>query len=136
MAVNSHGAPGKAPPCKRKTPLAAVIVPSFFMPILISIDVDAVGPVARNTSERLITILTGLLALRDKASATGSIKTVVFPPKPPPISEAVTRNWLVSNPKSAAHIFWAYQWPCVVHHNSPFPSFPRLPRQAWGSIYP
>ena len=53
---------------------------------------DAVGPVARRTSSRLITILTGLPALRDRASATGSMKVVVLPPKPPPISDDVTRS--------------------------------------------
>ena len=31
---------------------------------------------------------------RPSARATGSMNTVVLPPKPPPISEAVTRNWL------------------------------------------
>ncbi len=68
-----------------------MIVPSFFMPILMSIDADAVGPDARNTSERLITSLTGRLVFLAKAKATGSMNTSVLPPKPPPISDAVTR---------------------------------------------
>ena len=61
--------------------------PSFLAPILTSMLLEAVGPVARNTSSRLITIFTGRLALRDSASATGSMNTVVLPPKPPPISD-------------------------------------------------
>ena len=68
------------------------------MPILTVEDEDTVGPVARKTSSRVITIFTGLPDLRDSARATGSMKTVVLPPKPPPISEAVTRSWLASMP--------------------------------------
>ena len=81
------------------------MVPSFFMPILQSIEVCAVGPVARNTSSRVITSFTGRLALRESASATGSMKTVVLPPKPPPISEAVTLRSPMSRPRSAAQVF-------------------------------
>ena len=105
MAVNSMGAPGKAPPCNRNTPCPAVMVPSFFIPIRTSIEVDEVGPVARNTSERDITIFTGRLVLRESASATGSMNTVVFPPNPPPISEAVTRRADCSRPSNAAQVF-------------------------------
>jgi hypothetical protein len=61
-----------------------------------------VGPVARNTSSRLMTRRTGRPALRESASATGSMKTVVFPPKPPPISEAVTRSLETSMSSSRA----------------------------------
>ena len=73
-------------------------MPSFLAPILTFMLADDVGPEARNTSSRLITILTGWPALRDSASATGSRKTVVLPPKPPPISEAVTRRRETSMP--------------------------------------
>ena len=76
--------------------------PAFVMPMRTSMTEATVGPVARNTSSRFITILTGRPALRDSASATGSMKTVVLPPKPPPISEAVTRSWLASIPTMAA----------------------------------
>ena len=69
-------------------------------PILTSIDVALVGPEARNTSSRVITSLTGRPALRDSASATGSAHTWVLPPKPPPISEEVTRNREASMPSS------------------------------------
>ena len=64
----------------------------------------AVGPVARNTSSRLITSLTGRLALRESASATGSMNTVVLPPKPPPISEGVTRSFATFMPRRAAQV--------------------------------
>ena len=93
-----------------------------------------VGPEALNTSSRVMTIFTGRPHLRDSASATGSMKIVVLPPNPPPISEAVTRSPLVSSPSSAAHSFCTFQWPWVQHHNSPLPSAPSVPRQAWGSI--
>ena len=64
----------------------------------------AVGPVARKTSSRLITSFTGRLALRDSASATGSMNTVVLPPKPPPISDGVTRSLATSMPSRAAQV--------------------------------
>ena len=105
IAVNSIGAPGNAPPCNLNTPDPAVIVPSFFIPIFISMDVEEVGPVARKTSERLITNFTGLFVFFDKANATGSINIAVLPPKPPPISEAVTRSALVSISNRAAQVF-------------------------------
>jgi len=53
-------------------PWAATIVPSFFAPILTVDDEPEVGPEARITSSRVITILTGRPALRASASATGS----------------------------------------------------------------
>ena len=80
------------------------MVPSRFMPIFTSIEVEEVGPVARSTSSRVITIFTGRPALRASASATGSRNTVVLPPKPPPISEAVTLSWLTSSPSSPAQV--------------------------------
>ena len=49
--------------------------------------------------------LTGLPALRDSASATGSAQTWVLPPKPPPISDDVTRSLEASRPSS-----WAQCW--------------------------
>ena len=78
--------------------------PSFVAPILTVMLELEVGPEARNTSSRLITIFTGWPALRESASATGSMKTVVLPPKPPPISEAVTRSFDTSMPSSAAQV--------------------------------
>ena len=76
--------------------------PSLVAPIFTSIDVEQVGPVARNTSSRVITSFTGRFALRDSASATGSTHTWVLPPKPPPISDDVTFSFAMSMPSSAA----------------------------------
>ena len=53
------GEPGKAPAWYFSTVWAAVIWPSFLAPSLTSTTAPEVGPVARNTSSRLITILTG-----------------------------------------------------------------------------
>ena len=76
-----------------------MIVPSLRAPILTSIEVALVGPEARNTSSRVMTSLTGRPALRDSASATGSAQTWVLPPKPPPISDEVTRSFETSMPE-------------------------------------
>src|SRR5210317_962437 len=102
--------------------------PSRVAPSLTSIDVDDAGPDARNTSSRLITSLTGRLALRDSASATGSIQTWVLPPKPPPISDEVTLSCEISMPKRAAHQLRYANCPWVVTHSSPCPSGPTLAR--------
>ena len=73
--------------------------------MMAKIEAEAVGPVARKTSARLITSFTGAPpALRDSASASGSIKMMVLPPKPPPISEGVTRSCEASVPRTAAHM--------------------------------
>ena len=63
------------------------VLPDRVTPILTVMLAEEVGPEARNTSSRDITIFTGLPDLRDSASATGSMNTVVLPPKPPPISK-------------------------------------------------
>ncbi len=72
MHVLMNGEPGKAPACSLNSPSAAVIVPSRLTPILTVIDEPEVGPVARNTSSRLITIFTGRPDLRASTTATGS----------------------------------------------------------------
>ena len=108
--------------------------PSAVMPIATSMLADIVGPVARNTSSRLITIFTGAPALRDSASATGSMNTVVLPPKPPPISEAVTRSLLDGIPRMSAQMRRTMKWPCVQHHRSAWPSAPIEATQACGSM--
>ena len=110
------------------------MVPSFLAPILTSIEVEDVGPVALKTSSRLITTLTGRLALRDSASAIGSIHTWVLPPKPPPISDAVTRSFEMSMPRTWAETLRTMKWPWVQTHSSPLPSGDTLARQAWGSM--
>ena len=73
------------------------------MPIFTSIEEETVGPVALKTSSLVITSFTGLPLFKDKARAIGSIKIVVFPPKPPPISEGVTLNCEDSIPIMSAH---------------------------------
>ena len=59
-----------------------------------------VGPVARNTSSRVISIFTGRPDFCDSASASGSRYTSVLPPNPPPISAGVTRMLEMSIPSS------------------------------------
>jgi hypothetical protein len=54
------------------TASAAVSVPSFLAPSLTSMTAPAAGPVPRNTSSRLITILTGRPDIFDIAKAKGS----------------------------------------------------------------
>ena len=48
------------------------MVPSFLAPILTVLDEPEVGPEARITSSRVITILTGSPDFFDSSSATGS----------------------------------------------------------------
>jgi hypothetical protein len=67
-----NGEPGNAPACNLKRPSAATIVPSRLTPIFTVIDAPEVGPVALNTSSRLITIFTGWPDLRASMTATGS----------------------------------------------------------------
>ena len=64
--------PVKAPVWKTSSASAAVMVPSFFTPILMRDLVPDTGPVARNTSLRVSVIFTGRLALRASRIATGS----------------------------------------------------------------
>ena len=73
--AGSHSSPAspERPAWNFKVPSAAVIVPSFFTPILTCIDDPEVGPVALKTSSRLIVTLTGRPVFFDKSAATGSI---------------------------------------------------------------
>ena len=66
------GEPWNAPAWYLSTASAAVIRPSRVAPILTQTLAPEVGPVAWNTSSRLITILTGACAFFDSASASGS----------------------------------------------------------------
>ena len=72
MQPGCTGEPGKAPAWYLSTISAATIVPSRLAPSLTSMTPPEVGPVARNTSSRVITILTARPVLRDSANATGS----------------------------------------------------------------
>src|SRR5436190_12750886 len=86
------GEPGKAPAWNLKTPSAATILPSLVTPILTHIDEPEVGPVALNTSSRVIVILTARPDFFDSNAATGSRYTTVLPPNPPPISAGAQRT--------------------------------------------
>ena len=66
------GEPGNAPAWNLKMPSAATILPSFVTPIFTHIDEPEVGPVARNTSSRVIISRTGLPDFIDSSVATGS----------------------------------------------------------------
>ena len=72
MLPGPTGEPGKAPAWYFSSTSAAVILPSAVAPSLTVTTAPEVGPVARNTSSRVITIFTGAPACRDRASATGS----------------------------------------------------------------
>jgi len=72
MQPGPTGEPGKAPAWYFRVISAAVNLPSFLAPSLTSTTEPAAGPVPRNTSSRLITILTGRPVFLASASATGS----------------------------------------------------------------
>ena len=96
------GEPGKAPASYSSCASAAFSNPSFVQPIFTRMREPEVGPVARNTSSRDITILTGRPVFRASSVAVGSRYTVVLPPKPPPISAGMTRIWARSIPSTLA----------------------------------
>ena len=66
------GEPGSAPACSQKVPWAATMVPSFFAPIFTVLLEPDVGPVARITSSRVITIFTGRPDFFASSVASGS----------------------------------------------------------------
>ncbi len=73
MQPGPTGEPGKAPAWYFSiSARAAVSVPSFFAPSFTSITAPEVGPEARNTSSRVITIFTGRPHFFDSATASGS----------------------------------------------------------------
>ena len=108
--------------------------PSRVAPSLTRIELPEVGPEARNTSSRVITIFTGRPAFCDRRMATGSRYTTVLPPKPPPISAAMTRICDVSRPSSRLQKPRTWKWPCVVVQSWTWPSSAALARQACGSM--
>jgi hypothetical protein len=81
-----------------------------------------------------MTIFTGRFALRDSAIASGSRYTTVLPPKPPPISDAVTRMFAMSMPSSRAQCARTMKCPCVQHQSSAEPSSDTLASAACGSM--
>ena len=66
------GEPGNAPAWNLNTPSAATSFPSLVTPIFTHIEEPEVGPVALNTSSRLIIRRTGLPDFFDSNVATGS----------------------------------------------------------------
>ena len=92
------------------------------------------GPEARKTSSRDMVILTGWPDFRDSISASGSRYTTVLPPKPPPISDAVTRNLETSIPTSFAQCPRTTKCPWVVHQRSAWPAPVKLATHECGSM--
>ena len=72
MQPGCTGEPGKAPAWYFSSASAATMRPSFLAPILTRTCAPEVGPEARNTSSRVITIFTGRPDFLASASATGS----------------------------------------------------------------
>src|SRR5580704_5608503 len=124
MPPAPDGEPLYAPASYQSDALPATSVPSRLAPSFMRIVVADVGPDARNTSSRVITILTGSPDLRESAMASGSRYTGIFPPKPPPISLGTTLMAAASMPRIAAHASRTTNGPCVVHHTRTWPSWP------------
>src|SRR5262245_54995206 len=72
IAPAPDGEPRYAPASYHIEMLAATNVPSRLAPSFTRIFVADVGPLARKTSSRSMTIFTGRCALRDSAMASGS----------------------------------------------------------------
>lgn len=91
----------------------ATIVPSRFAPIFTRMCVPGVGPVASNTSARVMYIFTGRWpALRDSSAASGSMYTELLPPKPPPISAGLTRTFEIGCLSSVATLSRTPKYAC------------------------
>src|SRR6185503_10143431 len=134
MTPGCTGEPWNAPAWYLSSAHPATNRPSLVAPIFTFTTAPDVGPDDLNTSSRDMTIFTGRLALRDSASASGSRYTTVLPPKPPPISVAVTRTLLMSRPSRRAQWARTMKWPWVVVHSSTEPSSETVASAAWGSM--
>src|SRR5215468_7484812 len=130
------GEPWNAPAWYLSSAKAATNLPSLVAPSLTRTLAPDVGPEHLKTSSRDMTIFTGRLAFFDSATASGSRYTTVLPPKPPPISEAVTRTLPMSMPSRRAQCARTMKCPCVVHQISAEPSSDVVASAAWGSMYP
>ena len=122
-----------APVSQRKSMSRAVNVPSFVTPVL-TVTVAGVEPAAAvNSSARVITIFTGLRLRMDSATATGSSRGSILPPKPPPTLVLITRMRLsgMANSPASRVRSWNTSW-LQVH------TVTALPRAAasvaWGSM--
>src|SRR5262249_10105032 len=114
MAPAPTGEPGNAPASYISAASAATIWPSFLAPIFTLMCDAGVGPVASNSSIRLMMIFTGLPDLRDNTAATGSRYTEILPPKPPPISHGVTDTRDTGSPRISAAWRCTTKAPCVL----------------------
>src|SRR3954454_9640246 len=134
IAPAPAGDPLYAPASYHNEADAATSVPSRFAPSFTRTFDPDVGPVARNTSSRPITIFTGRCAFRESARASGSRYTTILPPKPPPISLGMTLTCAGSRPAIAAQASRTTKGPCVEHHTTARPSSPHRAMQACGSM--
>ena len=109
-----RGAPGNAPDSYARNACIAVTVPSRLAPILTVDLLAAPGPAQRNTSSRVMRILTGRPDSFDSINAMASRYTAVLPPKPPPISVAITFSLSTSMSIWSARLSRMLKLPCVV----------------------
>ena len=72
MQPGCTGEPAKAPAWYFSSASAATMRPSFLAPIFTCTCAPEVGPLAWNTSSRVMTIFTGRRAFLESASARGS----------------------------------------------------------------
>ena len=111
------------------------MAPSRFTPIFTVMDAPEVGPVPLNTSSRDMFIRTGWPDIFDSVSATGSRYTMVFPPKPPPISAGLTLRSPMVIPVSFAVRLRTVKCPWLELQSSALPPPSQFARQACGSMY-
>ena len=81
----------------------AVIVPSFFAPVFISITVAGEGVVVRKSSERVSTMRTGRPTLI-AAAATSASMMPYLAPKPPPTVIGTTLTLLLGRLEQARNL--------------------------------
>src|SRR5262245_53834522 len=134
IAPAPAGDPRYAPASYHNDTLAATTVPSRIAPNFARTFDPEVGPVARNTSSRDITIFTGRFDFFDRRIASGSRWTTILPPKPPPISLAITLMCAGSIPRIPADASRTRNGPCVEHQTTARPSWPTRATQACGSM--
>ena len=106
--------PAKAPAWKSSWASAAVIRPSLRQPILIRVCAPEVGPVARNTSSRLMVILTGRFDFFESTMAGGFQIDVVLAAGTRRPARSGSRGVLeMSICSSLAHCARITKWPWV-----------------------
>src|SRR5215470_926654 len=128
------GEPGKAPASYRMLADTAVSLPSRVAPALTVITVGEPGPVARSTSSRESTSLTGRPVFCASTMTVGSNKARDLPPKPPPHSIGTTLTRLAGKPSNATNWLRTVNTPWVEVHTVTFPSGSTRAEQACGSM--